>query len=96
MILDYDSKGLPIIFDEETADIVYKDTRVSFFKIKSALESGLDEVKITETLTYSKRDGFTTFGCLTLTNQQVTNLNLKVWKLLKQFNKVGNQIKNLN
>jgi hypothetical protein len=89
MILDYSSEGLPIIFDEETADIIYKDTRVSFFKIKSAVESGLDEVQLTDTLTYSNKNEFCTFGCLTLTKSKVTFLIKLLWKQLNQCNKVG-------
>jgi hypothetical protein len=88
-ILDYCQEGLPIFIDEDDEIIVYKDNRISFYKIKDAVESGLDRVELTENLIYSRNEGFTNFGCLTLTNEKVNNLIQTVWKQLKQCKTIG-------
>jgi len=89
MIIGYSLEGLPIEFDEASAEIVYKDNRVSFFLVQSAIESGLDEVQLTENLTYTVSGGFVNFGCLTLTKEKTNILFKQLWKQLKQYNKVG-------
>lgn len=90
MIVGYCQEGLPIVYDADSAEIIYKDNRVSLYKIKSALESGVDNYQLTKNLTYSKGMGFTNFGCLTLSNVETQNLFNKVWKLSKMYSKVGN------
>ncbi len=89
-VLDYCQDGLPIYIDEDDEIIIYKDNRVSFYKIKEAVESGLDRVELTDNLTYEKSVAFTSFGCLTLTNEKVNNLIKTVWKQLKECKTVGN------
>jgi hypothetical protein len=90
MILDYSQEGLPIEFDETSAELIYKENRVSFYLIKSAMESGCNRFPLTENLDYETSGGFVTFGCLTLTKNQFNQLFTQVWKLLKTYNKVGN------
>ena len=90
MIIDYSQEGLPIEFDEASAEIVYKDNRVSLYLIKSALESGMDRYQLTDTLEYTNIGGFVTFGCLTLSLVNTNILFKTVWKRLKTYNKVGN------
>ena len=90
MLIGYSQEGLPIMYDADSAEIIYKDNRVSIFKIKSALESGLDEYQLTENLQYSKREGWTNFSCLTLTNEETQILFKKVWKLSKMYKVTGN------
>lgn len=89
MLLGYSQEDLPIWFDEETSEFVYKDTRVSFYLIKEAIDSGLSEVQITDTLTYTDTGFFVNFGCLTLTKETVQQLITQTWKQLKKSNKVG-------
>lgn len=86
MILDYSKEGLPIEFDESSAELIYKENRVKFSLIKSALESGCDRYQLTENLDYEATEGFVTFGCLTLTKEKFNTLFKKVWKLLKTYN----------
>ena len=90
MLVGYSQEGLPIMYDADSAEIIYKDNRVSIFKIKSALESGFAEYRLTDNLQYSKREGFTNFGCLTISNVETQNLFNKVWKLSKMYSRVGN------
>ena len=90
MIIGYSQEGLPIYFDEDSAEIIYKDNRVSLFLIKSALESGKDRVQLTENLEYTVSGGFINFGCLTLSKENTNILFKTVWKQLKTSNKLGN------
>jgi hypothetical protein len=69
-ILDYCKDGKPIIYDEMTGDVIYKEHRVSFSLLKKAYDSNVDRVKLTEKLSMSRSDYFISFGCLQLTNQQ--------------------------
>lgn len=89
MIVGYSQEGLPIIFDEASAEIIYKDNRVSLYLIKSALESGLDNYQLTEKLDYSVSGGFVNFGCLTLSREKTNILFKTVWKQLKTYSKAG-------
>ncbi len=88
-VLDYSQEGLPIYFDEDDEIIVYKNNRVSFYKIKEAVESGLDRVDLGNDLIYSRSEGFTNFSCLSLTNEKVNNLIQTLWKQLKQCKTIG-------
>jgi hypothetical protein len=93
MILAYSDEGLPIELDESTSEIIYKDTKVSFYVIKDAVESGIDRTQLSEKLDLTITDGFVTIGCLTLTKTLTNKLIKLSWKQLqqsKQFNKVGN------
>ena len=90
MIVDYSQEGLPIEFDETSAEVIYKDNRVSLFMIKSALESGLDTYQLTDKLEYSVSGGFINFGCLTLSQEKTQILFRKLWKQLKTFKATGN------
>jgi hypothetical protein len=90
MILDYSKEGLPIEFDESTAELVYKENRVPFSSFKAAVESGFDRYPLTENLDYEVSGGFVTFGCLEITKNQFNQFYKKVWKLSKMYNKVGN------
>lgn len=90
MIIAYCENGLPIELFEDTDEIVYKDNKVPFTAIKSAMESGLDKVELTHNLTFIKTGGFVSFGCLTLSETKVKQLIKTVWKQLKEYNKVGN------
>ena len=90
MIVDYSQEGLPIEFDENSAEIIYKDNRVSLYLIKSALESGMDRVQLTEDLEYTESGGFINFGCLTLSKEKTQILFRKLWKQLKTFKATGN------
>lgn len=90
MIVGYSQEGLPINFDEASAEIIYKDTRVSIYLIKSALESGLDKYQLTDNLDYSVNGGFVNFGCLTLPRDKTNTLFKTVWKRLKTFKAIGN------
>jgi len=96
MILDYSSEGLPIEFDEVTSEIIYKGTKVPFFIIKEAVESGLDRVQLTENLDLTIKNNFVTFGCLTLSETKVKQLIKLLWKQLNQCNKVGKLRKSQN
>ena len=89
MLVGYSQEGLPINFDEASAEIIYKDTRVSIFKIKSALDSGLDTYKLADNLEYSISGGFTNFGCLTLSTEKTNLLFKSLWKQLRTYSKVG-------
>lgn len=89
MILGYSQEDLPIMFDEESSEFIYKDTRVSLYDVKAAVESGLSEVQITDNLNYSDTGVFVNFGCLTLTKETVQQLITKAWKQSKKSNKVG-------
>ena len=84
MILDYCSKGIPIFLHKETQDIGYKDNIVPFRHIKAAYESGLDRVKLSHNLFYTRQSGLCDFGCLTLTEEKVQQLIKKVCKQLTQ------------
>jgi len=86
MILDYCKEGLPIELDESTGEIKYKDTIVSLYVIKDALESGMDRIQVTPKLEIIITDGWVTFGCLTLTKQKVNQLIKLSWKQLKTYN----------
>jgi hypothetical protein len=90
MLVGYSQEGLPIEYDADSVEVIYKDNRVSLFKIKSALESGCDEYQLTKNLTYSKGMGFTNFGCLTLSNVETQNLFNKLWKLSRMYSTTGN------
>jgi len=90
MIVGYSQEGLPIEFDENSAEIIYKDNRVSLYLIKSALESGMDRVQLTEDLEYTESGGFINFGCLTLSKEKTQILFKTVWKQLKTFKAIGN------
>jgi hypothetical protein len=90
MVLAHSKEGLPIELDESTSEISYKDTKVSFYVLKDAFESGLDRVQITDSLDMTIKNNFVTFGCLTLTENQVKQLIKLSWKQLKMYNKVGN------
>jgi len=90
MTLEYSDEGLPIEFDEVTSEISYKGTTVPFLVIKEAIESGVDRVQLTEKLDLTIKNGFVTFGCLTLEENKVKHLIKLLWKSLKMYNKVGN------
>lgn len=90
MVLATSNEGLPIELDEATSIISYKGTKVPFYDIKEAFESGMDKVQLTETLEYTIKNNFVTFGCLTLTENQVKQLIKLAWKQLNQYSKVGN------
>lgn len=83
MILDYCNKGLPIVLDISTQEIVYKDNRVLFDNIKRASESGLDRIQLSKDLTYTRSFGFVEFGCLSLSEEKVKHLIKKVCNRLK-------------
>jgi len=89
MIVGTSQEGLPIIFDEASAEIIYKKNRVSIYKIKEALESGQDRFMLAEDLEYTISEGFVNFGCLTLSREKTNYLFKTVWKQLKMSNKVG-------
>lgn len=90
MILSYSKEGLPIELDVSTAEIIYKENRVLFSLIKHAVDSGCDTCDITANLKFQAINGFVTFGCLELTNNQFNQLYRETWKLLKMYNKLGN------
>jgi hypothetical protein len=90
MILAHSAEGLPIELDEATSEVIYKDTRVSFYVIKDAFESGMDRVQLTEKLDLTIKNNFVTFGCLTLTENQVKHLIKLSWKQLKTCKQAGN------
>lgn len=90
MLLEHSKEGLPIIYNEATGNIEYKDTKVSFLLIKEAFESGMDRVQLTEKLELTIIEEFCTFGCLTLTKTKVNQLIKLLWKQLKQYKQVGN------
>lgn len=91
MILHWSDEGFPIELDEETAMIKYKDTVVSFYLIKESFESGIDRAQLTDNLDLTIKNNFVTFGCLTLSENQVKQLINLSWKLLKTYNKLGKQ-----
>jgi hypothetical protein len=84
MILDYSQEGLPIEYDESSAELIYKENRVPFSLIKSAVESGCNVFPLTEKLEYEVSGGFVTFGCLEITKEQFNKYYKQVWKLSKQ------------
>jgi hypothetical protein len=90
MVLAHSKEGLPIELDEVTSEITYKDTKVSFYAIKDAYESGLDRVQLTDSLDMTIKNNFVTFGCLTLTENQVKHLIKLSWKQLKTCKQAGN------
>jgi len=90
MILDYSQEGLPIIYDEDTTELIYKDNRVPFSLIKSAVESKCNIYPLTEKLDFETSGGFVTFGCLEITKEKFNQYYKQVWKLSKMYNKVGN------
>jgi hypothetical protein len=87
--LAYCEKGLPILYDEESLDVVYKGFKVPFLEIKDVFESGIDRTIINK-IEYNRKNGFVTYDCLTLQEKQVKQLIQKTWKLSKMYNKVGN------
>jgi hypothetical protein len=90
MILDYSQEGLPIIYDEDSAELIYKDNRVPFSLIKSAVESNCNTYPLTENLDYETSGGFVTFGCLEITKVKFNQLYKQVWKLSKMCKQAGN------
>jgi hypothetical protein len=83
--VDFCKNNIPIYFDEESREIVYKENRVSYDKLKEAVESGFDRVYLKKDLylRHFTNIGVFEFGCLVLTEEKVQQLNKKVWKLLK-------------
>lgn len=73
-VLDYCKNNIPIIYDDATREVVYKEHRVSFSLLKRAYDSNMDRVRVTEKLSMTKGDCFVNFGCLQLTNQQCKSL----------------------
>ena len=86
MILDYSQEGLPIIYDENSAELIYKEIRIPFSLIKSAVDSKCDRYPLTDKLDYEAVGGFVTFGCLELTKTKFNQLFKTVWKLSKMYN----------
>jgi hypothetical protein len=90
MVLDYCTSGLPIEYDEETSDLIYKDNRVPFSLIKLAVESGFDKYPLTDNLEFERSGGYIVLGCLEITKDKFNQYYKQVWKLSKMYNKVGN------
>jgi hypothetical protein len=90
MVLDYSKEGLPIEYDEETSELIYKDNRVPFSLIKLAVESNCNRYPLTENLDFEMSGGFVTFGCLEITKEKFNQYYKQVWKLSKMCKQVGN------
>ncbi len=83
VILDHCTKGLPIVLDLDTKEIVYKDNRVLVSDAIAAYDSGNDRVKLNETLMFHKLLGLVEFGCLSLSEEKFLQLKKIVCHKLK-------------
>lgn len=73
-LLDYCRNGLPIMYDESTKEMVYKDSRFLFHDLKTAYESGMDRYRIADNLTMIIYNEIVCFGCLKLSHQQCKSI----------------------
>lgn len=87
MIIIYSSKeGIPVYYDKETDQILYKNTIVPYSKLLDAYNSGMSRVKLTDTLTFHNSGSFCDFGCIKI---PVYNVELLI-KLVSKL-KIKNQ-----
>lgn len=73
-VLDFCKKGLPIVLDISTEEIVYKDNRVLVSDAIAAYDSGCDRVKLSDTLMFHKLLGVVEFGCLSMSEEKFNQL----------------------
>jgi hypothetical protein len=73
-LLDFCKNGLPIMYDEVSKEIVYKEHRFLFTHLKQAYESGMDRYRIADNLTMIIYNETVCFGCLKLTHQQCKSI----------------------
>lgn len=90
--------GYPIIYDEVTHEMVYKDNRIKYETIKNAYESPMDRIRISNDIIMIKSEFFVTMGCLKLTNQKIESFieKIKTWTKLQKRNVSGTKKRNLN
>ena len=91
--------GFPIIYDEESHELVYKDHKIKYAVIKEAYESPMDRVRISDEIIMIKSEYFVTMGCLKLTTQKIEEFikKVKLWKIKSQRqNDSGTKRKNKN
>lgn len=83
-VIHTSKEGLPVIYDEDSREIQYKDTKVPFAYLKRAINSDLDRVQLSPTLTMVKSGEIINFGCLTLTMEICKSLiNIITWNRFK-------------
>ena len=80
----------PIYLDENTGNIHYKDQHLSLEEATRVFKGNLDKTQINKKLTYESNNGIVSYGCLNLTRENANKLIKLSWKLLKEYNKVGN------
>ena len=90
MILHECSQGYPIVLDEITQEVLYKNVRVKVEDIMKAHKSGLSKIQLSEKLFFEKKDGLIEFGCLIITESKLNQLIKLSCKQLRTYNKVGN------
>lgn len=76
--LDYCDKGIPIFYDEEEENVIYKDNSVPYKDLKAAYDSGYDSIQLKPDLFFRKYSGIYEFGCLHLSEIKVQQLIKKV------------------
>jgi hypothetical protein len=87
MLLDISDKGLPMTYDEESQDLVYKDNRVPFKDVIAAYDSGMNKVDLTDNLLFKREDDYVHMGCLKITETQFKLLRRKIINKQKQLEK---------
>lgn len=81
-VLTHCREGLPIEYDEENDNLVYKENHISYKDLKEAYDSGYDRVQLTEKLTYRYVSGLCIYGCLELQEENVKKIikTIEKWK----------------
>jgi hypothetical protein len=83
MIIEYCDNGLPILLDESSKEIIYKENRVPFSVIKEAFESGYDRIQLTKDVMFKRTFDMVEFGCLIMSKDKTKILIRKVCNKLK-------------
>jgi hypothetical protein len=73
-LLDHCKNGLPIMYDDRTNEMVYKDNRFLFDNLKVAYESGMDRIRLSSNMMMIIRNDMVSFGCLELSHQQCKSI----------------------
>lgn len=90
ILLGYCMEEQPIYLNERTGNIHYKASSLSLEEATKVFKGNLDKTQINEKLTYESNNGIISYGCLNLTKENANKLIKLSWKLLKEYNKVGN------
>lgn len=74
VIIDVSNEGIPIFYNEEKGEVIYKNNKIPFIDVKNAVESKLDRVSLTNNLTVHKQSCYVEFGCLQMHIDRVKSL----------------------